>query len=257
MNEAKDFQELKPGDSHYKAYVGPPNKYDLVGSMQFNLLTNFGLRDYHKLLDIGCGSLRSGKLMIPHLKEGNYYGIEPNKWLIEEGIKHELGNDIIEIKKPVFDYNSEFNFKIFKQKFDFLIAQSIFSHTSVNQINMCLEEAKIVMKPESMFFATFVLGEENYLGKEWVYPGCVTYKHSYILELIRNHNLDAIQIKSSHPNMQTWYLIFNPDNKDRILKLNEFVYPNNSFIAIVLKAIKKSKIFNNILTKKTYKIFKS
>ena len=46
--------------NHYKAYVGPPSVYDLVGAMQFNLLTSFGLRDFHKLLDIGCGSLRAG-----------------------------------------------------------------------------------------------------------------------------------------------------------------------------------------------------
>ena len=70
MNEMENFEELGAGDSHYKAYVGPPKKYDLMGAMQFNLLTSFGLRDYHKLLDIGCGSLRSGKMLIPFFSPG-------------------------------------------------------------------------------------------------------------------------------------------------------------------------------------------
>jgi len=30
---------LKPGDPQYRAYVGPPEDYDLVAAMAFNLLT--------------------------------------------------------------------------------------------------------------------------------------------------------------------------------------------------------------------------
>ncbi len=52
---------LKPGDSHYRAYVGPPEDYDLIAAMTFNLLTTLGLRQHHSLIDIGCGSLRIGR----------------------------------------------------------------------------------------------------------------------------------------------------------------------------------------------------
>jgi len=34
---------LKPGDPHYRAYVGPPEDYDLIAAMTFNLLTTLGL----------------------------------------------------------------------------------------------------------------------------------------------------------------------------------------------------------------------
>lgn len=44
---------LKPGDPHYRAYVGPPQDYDLVSAMCFNLLTSLGLRQHHRVLDIG------------------------------------------------------------------------------------------------------------------------------------------------------------------------------------------------------------
>ena len=85
----------------YKRFVGPSDKYDLASSMQFNLLTTLGLRDQHKLLDIGCGSLRAGRLFIPYLQSGNYYGIEPEKWLVSEAIQNELGKDIINILNEI------------------------------------------------------------------------------------------------------------------------------------------------------------
>ena len=37
----------KPGDAHYRAYVGPPEDYDLIAAMAFNLLTTLGLRQHH------------------------------------------------------------------------------------------------------------------------------------------------------------------------------------------------------------------
>jgi len=241
MNEIGNFEELNAGDLHYKAYVGPPKKYDLVGAMQFNLLTSFGLRDYHKLLDIGCGSLRSGKMLIPYLRKGNYYGLEPNKWLIEDGIKYELGEEIVSLKSPSFSYSSEFDFQTFNEKFDFLIAQSIFSHASASQINKCMKEVKTVMKQEGLFLATFVLGKNNYFGAEWVYPACVTYKHNYILEIVKRQNLDAIKTKWLHPNGQTWYVIFHPSNKKSICKILDTLFTANKLKFSFLDFLKKRK----------------
>jgi SAM-dependent methyltransferase len=239
MNEIENFEELGAGDSHYKAYVGPPKKYDLMGAMQFNLLTSFGLRDYHKLLDIGCGSLRAGKILIPFLRKGNYYGVEPNKWLIEDGIKYELGEEIISLKSPSFSNTSEFEFQTFNEKFDFLIAQSIFSHASSDQIEKCLKEAKTVMKPEGLFLATFVLGKNNYSGSEWVYPACVTYKHNYILKIVREQNLDAIKTKWLHPNGQTVYVIFHPTNKKSVTRILNNLFTVNKLKFSIRDFLKK------------------
>src|SRR2546430_11931379 len=93
---------LKPGDPHYRAYVGPPEDYDLIAAMTFNLLTTLGLRQHHSLLDIGCGSLRIGRLLIPYLNRGKYLGIEPAEWLVVEGIKQELGGTVVSTKPPTF-----------------------------------------------------------------------------------------------------------------------------------------------------------
>src|SRR5438046_4034239 len=96
---------LKPGDAHYRAYVGPPEDYDLVAAMTFNLLTTLGLRQHHSLLDVGCGSLRIGRLLIPYLNRGKYFGVEPNEWLVDEGIRRELGETLVQIKRQTFFFS--------------------------------------------------------------------------------------------------------------------------------------------------------
>ena len=88
------------GDHHYRAYIGPPDEYELVSAMSFGLLTVCGLRQHHKLLDIGCGSLRLGRLLIPYLNAENYIGLEPNKWLIDDGIRNEVGASLGEKSNP-------------------------------------------------------------------------------------------------------------------------------------------------------------
>src|SRR5438874_13222777 len=93
---------LKPGDPHYRAYVGPPEDYDLIAAMAFNLLTTLGLRQRHSLLDIGCGALRIGRLLIPYLNRAKYFGVEPNEWLAEQRIRRELGHTSVQTKQPTF-----------------------------------------------------------------------------------------------------------------------------------------------------------
>src|ERR1700758_4721825 len=126
---------LKPGDAHYRAYVGPPEDYDLIAAMTFNLLTTLGLRQYHSLLDVGCGSLRVGRLLIPYLNHGKYFGLEPNKWLVEEGIRRELGQSLVEIKCPTFFFtDSPESIAKGETAFNFVVAQSIFSHCGLDLI---------------------------------------------------------------------------------------------------------------------------
>ena len=126
---------LKPGDPQYRAYVGPPEDYDLVAAMTFNLLTTLGLRQHHSLLDMGCGSLRIGRLLIPYLNRGKYFGVEPNEWLVDEGIRRELGETLVQIKRPTFFFSdSPDTITQAKIAFDFALAQSIFSHCGLDLI---------------------------------------------------------------------------------------------------------------------------
>jgi hypothetical protein len=202
---------LAPGAAHYRAYVGPPEKYDRMAALQFNLLTFLGLREHHSLLDLGCGSLRAGRLFIPYLLPGRYCGLEPERWLVEEGIRQEVGQDLIRLKRPTFRYEADFTLTAFGRQFDFLLAQSVFSHAAERQIHRCLGEARQVLGPESVFAASFALGKTNYTGTEWVYPGCSHYTLEHMRMLARANGLECRPIPWPHWAL-VWVVFTRPEN---------------------------------------------
>ena len=189
----------------YKSFVGPAALYDRVGAMQFYLLTYFGLRKEHYLLDIGCGSLRAGRLLIPYLLPGRYCGIEPEAWLVETGIARELGEETSRINQPRFSSDPNFTLSVFGSRFDFILAHSIFSHASLHQIRRCLAEARDVMGPSSIFLATFVQGKRCYQGNEWVH--CARYTWEKMRHLAREADLLCRLVDWHHPVGQRWMML--------------------------------------------------
>jgi cyclopropane fatty-acyl-phospholipid synthase-like methyltransferase len=207
--------DLKPGDKHYRAYVGPPKNYDLISAMVFNLLTSIGLRQHHRVLDIGCGSLRVGRLLIPYLNSGNYFGVEPNKWLVDEGIKNEIGRDLVKIKDPTFSFCTSMGEFKKSLNLDYAIAQSIFSHCGKDLIKGWLSQVSLHLKDNGALVATFLVDDKDYDGHGWIYPGCVNYKPETMVEIASEFNLDFDVLNWAHPN-QTWAL-FSKKKYDKSL----------------------------------------
>ncbi|MCH8025204.1 MAG: class I SAM-dependent methyltransferase [Chloroflexi bacterium] len=214
-------RDLPIGARHHRAYVGAAEGYDISGALQFNILTFLGLRQDHYLLDIGCGSLRGGRLSMSYLEPERYYGIEPEEWLIEEGIANEVGQDLIDLKRPAFSNDSTFTLTTFGRQFDFILAQSIFSHASRSQIERCLSQAKQVMAPNALFAATFVQGEQDYEGDGWVYPGCVSYSLERMTALAEEQGLACQTIEWPHPAQQTWVVYSHSENACRIPEMGD------------------------------------
>jgi SAM-dependent methyltransferase len=177
-----------------------------MGAMQFRLLCALGLRADHVLLDFGCGSLRAGRLFIVYLNEGRYFGIEPKKWLIEDAINDQIGKDLIRIKKPTFSHNDDFETKVFQVQFDFILAHSIFSHSSREIILTALRNFRDSLKAGGLIAATFVEGIMDSNSNGWVYPGFVNYRSSTIQKIVEEAGLFAVRIPWYHPK-QTWYIL--------------------------------------------------
>jgi len=202
---------LKIGDHHYQAYVGPPAQYDFMGATQFRLLCTLGLRADHRLLDFGCGSLRAGRLLIGYLNSGCYHGVEPNRWLIEEAIENQLGSDVLQLKQPRFDHNDRFDVTIFDTKFDYIVAQSIFSHTGKDLVLKGLSGFRQVLADSGIIAVTFNHGEHDCDGSGWYYPDQpdnrkVTYQPATIAAFAREVDLHIARIPWYHPR-QHWYLL--------------------------------------------------
>ncbi len=195
------------------------NDHDLLAAFQFNLLTRLGLREEDYLLDIGCGPLRAGRLFIPYLLPGRYFGIEPRRDDVLHGIETELGQDLVRLRRPTFDYGSDLGFSRFGQQFDFLLANSVFSHAPVHAIRSGLREAAKVMRPDALFLASFMRGSRNYEGDSWVFaddidrgmPGRInsltTYSASFMEDVCAEHGFLVDMLHGIHPGAQTWMVI--------------------------------------------------
>ena len=207
-------KKLPSGATHYRAFIGSPEIYDLLAGSHFRLLTWFGLREHHYVLDIGAGSLRVGKLLIVYLLPGRYFAIEPNRWLIEEGIEKERNYGLVRLKKPTFAYVSDFSCSRFGRQFDFIFAHSVFSHASLAQIRVCLEEVSKCMKPESVFLATYKKGARDYLGNEWLYPDPSEYRPETIVNVAETFGLCCQEVAFDTLIGQTWVAFTKPEHAE-------------------------------------------
>ena len=139
---------MDPAPRHRAAVGG---MWEEIGRLQFDFLVEQGLKPNHYLLDIGCGSLRGGVHFVPYLKRRRYFGVDRGPRLLEAGRK-ELGRTS---KQPTLVQMEDFSFETLRQGFDYLLAQSVFTHLSLNAIRRCLVNAERVMNPGARFYATF------------------------------------------------------------------------------------------------------
>ena len=219
--------DLSPGSYHYRAYVGPPQDYDLIAAMTFNLLTTLGLRQHHTFLDVGCGSLRVGRLLIPYLNTGNYTGIEPNKWLVADGIQRETGHDQIHIKKPKFHFSDSAECLPPEESYDFAVAQSIFSHCGPDLVERWLTDISSRLRPSGALVATFLIGEQDCHNTGWFYPDCVSYKLETMAGFARSASLNFLLLDWAHP--RQWWALYAKSAfditwfQDKVLRWNTWL----------------------------------
>lgn len=222
--------DLRTGDKHYRAWVGPPEEYDLIGALQVTLLFAAGLKETHRLCDVGCGSLRAGRMLIPYLRSGCYYGVEPERWLVEEGLENELGLSIVEAKRPSFRFVTDFSLQEFGVEFDYVVAQSVFSHTSPRLLRLSLKNIAASLGPSGKLLATWnragrgkgelkVGPDGRVLPNGWVYKGVHTYSWQELQRSLLESGLVGKRIQWPHPR-QSWFLASLPEHEDAIEELS-------------------------------------
>lgn len=165
VREGPDYQgevftdERRMRGAH-RAYVG--GGWDQHGKTQLDYLISQGLLPDHTFLDIGAGAFRAGRHLIDYLEPGHCYGIDINKSLLEVGYEHEL-SDEQRAKLPLCNIHAtdRFDADFGGVQFDLAIAQSVFSHLSLNNARICLHRVGKVMKPGGRCFVTFFEGPQG------------------------------------------------------------------------------------------------
>ena len=78
--------------------------WDEIGQLQFQFLKQMGLKPEHKMLDIGCGTLRGGRFFIRYLNTLNYTGIDISPACIDAA-RTLVANENLEDKAPTLILN--------------------------------------------------------------------------------------------------------------------------------------------------------
>lgn len=146
----------------HRSYVGgyDSETWFAMGRHQYHYLVTRGLRSHHRFLDVACGSLRLGQYLIPFLDEGHYFGIEGEEVLVKAGLEHELMPELVALKKPNFAFNYDFDFS-FVETFDFAIAQSLFTHLTIADIEKCFTNLRPKANADSCFYFTYFEGDST------------------------------------------------------------------------------------------------
>jgi hypothetical protein len=131
-------------------------RWEAVGRVQFDFMVHQGLKPQDTLVDVGCGSLRGGRLFIAYLDPEHYLGIDHAPWLIKAGLKHEIPKGLRREKRPQFVISERFEFHKFGKRPNYGIAQSLFSHLTKDDVLLCLANLRAEIREGGRFYATFV-----------------------------------------------------------------------------------------------------
>ena len=199
---------------------GPLELFDQAGRLQFYTLVREGLSPYSKLLDVGCGCLRGGYWLVRLLESDCYFGIEPNQPMLQAGVAHCLTPELQTLKRPRFDTNDRFDFSVFGTQFDAIVARSIWSHASKQQIQVMLDGFLANTNPAAFFLVSYLPAvwyrprQRDYEGNKWVgrshecdRPGLVHHRRNWIDRECQTRGLRVQQLDDPPFNSQYWLKI--------------------------------------------------
>jgi SAM-dependent methyltransferase len=159
-----------------------------LGQMQFDYLVGHGLKPDMRMLEIGCGNLRAGRLFIDYLDAGNYYGtdISPDILLAAQRTVTEFG---LQSRLPYLTLVDDMRLEFLPDSyFDVVHAHSVFSHSPIEVIDECLANIGRIMTPGGFFDFTFdrTEGTEHQVLNEDFY-----YRTQTLIDLARRHGLEG------------------------------------------------------------------
>jgi SAM-dependent methyltransferase len=124
-------------------------------TMQLAFLRRRGLRASSTVLDLGCGPMRLGSVLIPELIDGHYYGqdLNPETLAFGEEVLRQAG--IPEGAPYTLFASEQFNLAAVERPIQIAFSNSLFSHLNLNSILTCLLQVKRVLAPAGVLYSTF------------------------------------------------------------------------------------------------------
>jgi ubiquinone/menaquinone biosynthesis C-methylase UbiE len=134
---------------------GPVADFERVGRLGLDVLLREGLKPESRVLDVGCGALRLGVWLMRLLNPGCYFGIEPNRGMLEAALRDIVEPSVAERARARFAHNDDFDLLIFDEPFDYVYARSIWTHASKKQIAQLLRTFARASTPDGVLLASY------------------------------------------------------------------------------------------------------
>jgi len=139
----------------YKEYLGGGKEHwETRGAFQLYFLKKMGLQPHDRLLDAGCGPLRSGVHFIHYLAPGHYCGIDSNPDFIRVARETVAQDGALQDKAPRLEYVIDFDFPALDGAFTFVLAFSVLNHCDIAMRRLFFEKISRVTTPASKIFLT-------------------------------------------------------------------------------------------------------
>ncbi len=141
----------------YRAAIDDAANWERHGKLQAKFLQAMGLRPRDTLLEIGCGTGRLARKIVPYLDAGNYYGVDISIAAIAAAhdIAHEEGwatrNAVMKVEWPAPGSRS----------FDFVWAYSVGIHLPLDELHVVLWSAAERMDAGSRFYFSYKANPAN------------------------------------------------------------------------------------------------
>lgn len=170
--------------------------WEEIGQLQVDFLRKEGLLPSHRLLDIGCGTLRGGRHLIRYLDAGRYTGTELSagavgaaRTLIEREELTAKGATIIHVP------DGRLTFENLSGPFDYIFAQSVFTHLAERHIEQCFAHLSTIMDDGSLFYFTYNDAPEPTRSsfKNFAYP------FGFLYALAQAHGLTVEDVSERYP----------------------------------------------------------
>jgi SAM-dependent methyltransferase len=195
----------------------PLETFEAGGQEQLAYLLRAGLTPESKVVDLGCGVLRAGYPLIHFLAPGKYCGIEPHQERLAIGRDRILEPETLARKHPRFDTNARFDTSVFGEKFDFMLAYSIWTHASKTAIASILDSFLRDAEETGVLLATYLPASwrhPDYQGEQWFgtshesdVPGCIYHRYDWIVAECGKRGLKVVKLPQDETHGLFWLAI--------------------------------------------------
>lgn len=135
----------------YKAAVGSADDWERHGTLQFEFLKQQGVSPYHRVLEIGCGTGRLARKLVPYLHPGRYTGVDISAGAIDAA-QALADSEGWSKNRPWWVCGTDWPLS----QADFIWCFSVFIHLPVTTMAQTMMMAAHRMTESSRFFFSFV-----------------------------------------------------------------------------------------------------